>query len=291
MSGSRNDPGINCKYNYVYKITNNINNKYYIGVHRTNNIDDGYMGSGKLMQRAIKKYGIKNFTKIVLRFFKTYREALEYERELVTIELINSGATYNIREGGRGSCQWSDDARHKLSKLAKKRWNDPLYRDKMMQYFTAPERRQQVSKQIKQWIKDNPDLHTSRMMKINKNSNKIAKTANRHRGMKRSSVARQNISEGIVSANKTNPEVSNKRSGKGSRYIYNPSTGQSVRHTADAPVPEGWIMGSGPKKNTAKYADMNKDSVFAYNTTTMKIQRFKSKELVPQGFALGRPRK
>lgn len=291
MSGSRNDPNINCKYNYTYKITNNINNRYYIGVHRTNNIDDDYMGSGKLMRRAIKKYGIENFTKTILRFFKTYREALEYERELVTIELINSDTVYNIREGGYGSCQWSDDARYNISKHAKQRWCDPLYRDKMMRYFTDPKRRQRVSEQIKKWIRDNPDLHTNRMMKINKNKDKITKTANQHRGMKRSAAARQNISNGIISANKANPEASKKRSGKGSRYIYNSTTGQSIRYTSDAPIPEGWIAGSGPKKNTAKYTDMNKGSIFAYNATTKKIQRFKSKELIPHGFIQGRPKK
>jgi hypothetical protein len=291
MSGSRNDPNINCKYNYTYKITNNINNRYYIGVHRTNNIDDGYMGSGKLIKRAIKKYGIENFTKTILRFFVTYREALEYEKELVTIELINSDTVYNIREGGYGQCQWSDDARDSISKRTKKRWKDPLYREKMMQYFTDSERRQRVSDQIKKWIRDNPDLHTNRMMKINKNRDKINKTANRHRGMKRSVAARQNISDGIISANKANPEVSKKRSGKGSCYIYNPTTGQSIRHIINVPIPEGWIAGSGPKKNTAKYADMNKGSVFAYNTTTKKIQRFKNKELIPHGFTLGRPKK
>ena len=61
------------KYNYFYfyKITNNINNHYYYGVHCTDNLDDGYMGSGTRLHYAYKKYGMKNFTKEILKYFDT----------------------------------------------------------------------------------------------------------------------------------------------------------------------------------------------------------------------------
>ena len=61
------------------------------------------MGSGLLIKRAQKKHGIENFEKEILEYFDTYKEALNRERELVTIEFIEEHTNYNIREGGYGN--------------------------------------------------------------------------------------------------------------------------------------------------------------------------------------------
>ena len=90
------------KYNYFYKITNNINNHFYYGVHCTDNLDDGYMGSGVRLKYAYKKYGIENFTKEILKFFGTIKEAYEYESEIVTEDLTHNPDCYNIQCGGEG---------------------------------------------------------------------------------------------------------------------------------------------------------------------------------------------
>ena len=86
--------------NYFYKITNNINKHFYYGIHSTENIDDNYMGSGKRLKRAIKKYGVKNFTKEILYFFSTREDALLYEYKIVNEQLINDDNCYNIIKGG-----------------------------------------------------------------------------------------------------------------------------------------------------------------------------------------------
>jgi len=91
-------------YHYFYKITNLINGKFYYGVHNTNNLKDGYMGSGKLILEAYKKYGIENFNKEILKYFDTMDEAFQYEHEIVNEEMINNPDCYNIQIGGHYFC-------------------------------------------------------------------------------------------------------------------------------------------------------------------------------------------
>ena len=100
---------------YIYRITNLINGKTYIGQHKYKDLNDNYMGSGKHLKQAIKKYGIENFKKEILVFNlpkQEYANLLEItfiasEREKVGIENC-----YNINDGGEG-CRGSFSEEHK----------------------------------------------------------------------------------------------------------------------------------------------------------------------------------
>lgn len=100
-------------YYYVYLIVNLINGKYYIGAHATNNLHDGYMGSGYLIQAAIEKYGVEYFVKEILRYCDTREEMFEYEAELVTQDLVDDPMCYNMKLGGIGGCvrKFTDEER------------------------------------------------------------------------------------------------------------------------------------------------------------------------------------
>lgn len=94
---------INSFMNYtIYKITNILNNKVYIGKHQTDNINDDYFGSGVLIRNAIKKYGKENFVKELLYVFDTEEEMNQKERELITEEFVKREDTYNLGVGGEG---------------------------------------------------------------------------------------------------------------------------------------------------------------------------------------------
>lgn len=88
------------KYHYFYKITNLLNEHYYYGIHSTNDLNDGYMGSGSRLKYAFNKYGVENFKKEILKYFDTREELANYESEIVGENLIHDLNCYNISYGG-----------------------------------------------------------------------------------------------------------------------------------------------------------------------------------------------
>lgn len=84
----------------IYQTKNKITNSIYIGQHKTNDLNDGYLGSGLILGRAIAKYGKENFEKTILYFCNSQEELNEKEKELVNEEFVNRPDTYNITLGG-----------------------------------------------------------------------------------------------------------------------------------------------------------------------------------------------
>jgi hypothetical protein len=97
---------------FIYKTTNTINGKQYIGLCTRE--DDKYLGSGKLLKQAIKKYGKDNFNREIIEECDDF----EYlcEREIYWIEYYNAVENdnfYNLSYGGNGGD----------SKLMKEYWS------------------------------------------------------------------------------------------------------------------------------------------------------------------------
>ena len=101
-------------YNYIYLIKNNINQKIYIGKHSTDNLDDGYMGSGILIKKAIQKYGIENFTKDYLAFCDS-EDTLNYLEKFYIKKYKAKEVGYNLTDGGEGLQNPNNEIRQKIS--------------------------------------------------------------------------------------------------------------------------------------------------------------------------------
>jgi hypothetical protein len=88
---------------YIYKTTNLINNKIYIGYHVSDDIqNDNYLGSGDKLKLAIKKYGKHNFSREILFEFNSFEEMISKEKEIVNEEFLKRDDVYNVVRGGGG---------------------------------------------------------------------------------------------------------------------------------------------------------------------------------------------
>jgi group I intron endonuclease len=141
---------------FIYKTTNNINKKEYIGQHISSNSDNSYLGSGLILKRAIEKYGKKNFSKVNLEECFSFEEL--NNREIFWIKKLNTIVPngYNIREGGNNS-PMSESSRKKLIVSQKGKWageKNPNFGGKIT---GTPEMRNKLSIMKKEEFKNNTE--------------------------------------------------------------------------------------------------------------------------------------
>ena len=140
----------------IYKITNNINGKYYIGKHSTTNINDGYLGSGKLLKAAINKYGKDKFSKEILFKCNTEHEALKIEKKLVTEKVVKDPNSYNVTLGGFGTwyrVNQNHNNKHNIRQTGNFGWKK---RCQNLEYFSK-----KVSEGLHKYYKNNPGAFTN----------------------------------------------------------------------------------------------------------------------------------
>jgi hypothetical protein len=128
------------KYNYIYKITCLKNEKYYIGMHSTNNLEDGYMGGGIRIKNSVKKHGKDAHRKEILEFFESRELLIEAEKKAITSDMITDVNCMNIMSGGTGG--YISESHYQItSKIggeihANRMKNDLEYREKTITIAT-----------------------------------------------------------------------------------------------------------------------------------------------------------
>lgn len=155
----------------VYITTNKINNRFYIGTHVSENPLDAYLGSGKLLIKAIKKYGKENFNKSILGEFENHLEAHYWEGfyiKLFKSFLREIGYNISPTGGTKYGGKMSIESREKISKAMEGiiPWNknkktgsrSEKTKEKIKNTLTGmkyPEtRRMNISNGLKKWNKE-----------------------------------------------------------------------------------------------------------------------------------------
>ena len=210
----------------VYKVTNQINGKLYIGVHKTDTLDDGYMGSGKYLKRAIEKHGVENFTKEILFVFNNPDEMYAKEAELVTQEFLTEANTYNLKVGGCGGWDYiNSDIESR--KLKNSRAMDAC-RQSMLAKYGVEHSAQMPENKIK--------ISQSMKMRHSKNLAHCF-TGLEFKGKTHSDETKAKLSE------KAKLRTGDKNSSFGTMWITNLETHESKKIKRGDQIPSGWRRG------------------------------------------------
>lgn len=197
----------------VYQITNRINGKIYIGIHKTSNLDDGYMGSGKYLKNAQAKYGIENFEKTILHIYDNPEEMKAKEIELVNEEFLARDDVYNLAKGGGDGFEYCN----------------------RMGLNNANKDKDEIYSRISEKLKGRPNPEAGIRMKEHHKNGKIRYdtfTGKTHSEEAKEKIGRAN--------SKHQQSVGNSQ--YGSMWITNGSDNKKIMEGIDI-IPEGWYKG------------------------------------------------
>lgn len=204
------------KYYFIYQTTNKINGKIYIGKHETNDLNDGYLGSGKLLWKAIEKYGIENFERTILFFCESRNELNAKEAEIVNEEFVLRKDTYNLKVGGDGG--WS-----LVNSTLQKQEIADRGRNAMIRIKADPLKFQEFRSKI------------SDVLKIKFKNGLVNGFKGKHH--------RKETLEKIRETKRKNPQCGKKNSVYGTHWWKNPEGTEAKMIKEGDPVPEGWVRG------------------------------------------------
>jgi len=189
-------------YNFVYVTTNLVNGKQYIGDHSTNDLNDGYLGSGKYFINAVKKYGKQNFSRKILEHFKTKEEA--FNCQSIYIERYNTVVPngYNISIVGGTNIKNNRLSEHHKEQLsiAIKKWHQDIgFSQETKKKIGDSQRGKKRSEKSKENYKRGNALK-NKGRKMNEDSKKIM--IQKLKGQKRSNQFKINVSLGSKNSRK-----------------------------------------------------------------------------------------
>jgi hypothetical protein len=217
----------------IYKITNKIDGKIYIGKHQTDDLNDGYMGSGKILRRAQKKHGLENFLKEILHIFNTEEEMNAKEKELVTEEFCLREDTYNLCVGGQGGFSYIN------SNGVRNGFESRIQFDEKTKSLCRKAADKGRSTQKKLW-KEKGDWYLV-------NAEKRSKSLKEHYSKNGSHWSGRQHTEETKEKLKKSKNIGSENSQYGTMWITNGTENKKIK--AIDIIPEGWYKGRVVKNN------------------------------------------
>lgn len=113
-------------YYTIYQIKDKVTGKVYTGRHKTNNLNDGYMGSGTVISRIAQRRPA-TLEKTITHILSSEQEMIQKESEIVNEQYVADPMTYNLTLGGHGG--WEHINNNKSYYIAKRNetvsnWSD-----------------------------------------------------------------------------------------------------------------------------------------------------------------------
>jgi hypothetical protein len=249
------------KFHFIYVTTNLVNGKQYVGDHSTNNLDDGYLGSGRpIFEEAKNKYGKKNFKKEILEFFDTKEDAFNAQEKYIKKfnTLIPNG--YNISPtGGLGvsgcfSKEWLIENGKKISKANKGRKLSKEHKQKISNSLSGKPKSKEHIKNLLN--KNKGKKHTKEQNE--EHSKKMSGSGNPNFGKKKSNEVIEKIRNSNINkkrSKETRDKQANAKKGKpgnnrNKMWITNGSKNKMINYNEN--IPENWKRGMTRNKLKAK---------------------------------------
>ena len=201
------------KYHFTYKTTNLINGRYYLGMHSTNHLKDGYMGSGKRLYYELNKYGRDNFKFEILEQFKYREELVQAEIILITEQDLKNPNCLNSKPGGTGGLS-SEEHKQK--------------------FISAGVNSRKIYRQNPEWV-------TWHSHQIKLGQERVKYTHSTFTGKKHKDSTKKKIGE-----TNSNKQKGENNSQYGSCWITNENENRKIKKGDD--IPYGWRIGRIIKK-------------------------------------------
>ncbi len=304
-------------YYTVYEVTNKVNGKIYVGYHQTNDLEDGYLGSGKLIQRAVAKHGPAAFSKRYLGIFDNRDAAENLEAEIVNREFTLRDDTYNICLGGNvrimvgknnpfygktHTKETIDRITNKTRGMVTGRGIEISFNGKQYpSFYKLINENSQFSKtkKITEAFRSGMLCFVDVELQSKYHEEQIRKAFDRIENSKKLSITAKQRFTGKVKEIEHRKKISDKLKGRSRPYnqILNKDS-EKIRKTAEKNTGSKRTEESRLKMSLARKALIDRGGgdlvgngwIYANDPLTGVIKRFKSKDEIPDGWLHGNPR-